>query len=158
MEILPFYVHVPEILKSKSWNSGFQTWVCITKLGSFLNSRSPDSLLRASNLEILEWGPGIFILTSSLENSYTGGPWTTYYGLGYKDKVKKNPYASPFQYGEKTSPFNVTQLSNLPVKRPGSLLKLLKMNQGRMQGQETLHFQLERVLFKTWQRLSGRLK
>lgn len=83
-------------------------------------------------------------MTRSLGNSYTGAPWTTYCGLGYKDNVKKkthkktHPYASPFQYGEKTGLFNVTQLSNLPVKRSGSLLKLLKMNQGRMQGQGTL--------------------
>lgn len=62
---------------------------------------------------------------------------------------KKNSYASPFQYGEKTCLFNVTQPSNLPVKRPGSSLSLLKMNQRRMQGQETLHFKLERVLFKS---------
>lgn len=107
MEILPFYVHILEILKSWSWNSGFQTLVYITNLGSFLNCRALDSILRA-NSEILEWGPGIFILTTILGNSDTGGPWTTYYGLGYKGNVKRNLYASLFQYGEKTSLFNET--------------------------------------------------
>ena len=37
---------------------------------------------------------------STQRNSDTDGPWTTYYGLGYKGNVKRNLYASPFQYGE----------------------------------------------------------
>lgn len=98
----------PKILKPWFWKCGFQALVRITNLGSFLNCRSPDSILRASNSVIPEWDPRIFILTGTLGNSGTGGPWATYYGLGYKGNVKRSLYASPFQYGEKTGLFNAT--------------------------------------------------
>lgn len=56
MEILQFYIPILEILKSQSWNSGFQTLVCITNLGNILNYRNLGFILRTSNSEILERG------------------------------------------------------------------------------------------------------
>lgn len=101
------FILIYEILKSQSCKSGFPTLVYVTNLGNLLNCRSSQSNLRASNSEIQEQGPGIFILTNTLGNSDTGGPWTTYYGLYHKGNVGKKIFMLQFFNMEKRQTYSM---------------------------------------------------